>query len=77
MSIRKDIAGMLGKTISGVLVNETQRAPETQVFLVFSDETHIELWGSINASGVDRRGGFEVAGHYARQFPGKMTRYGG
>ena len=76
MSMRSGIREIIGKTISGVLVSECPEEPRTQVFLVFADGTHYELWGWINsASGVDRRGGMELAERSARGTPAQCKRY--
>ncbi|MBE7465576.1 MAG: hypothetical protein HS116_19030 [Planctomycetes bacterium] len=50
------IAEILGKTVSGVVVKENGRPPHTQVFLMFRDGTHYELYGEYftGAGGVDR-----------------------
>src|SRR5258705_2490789 len=39
-------AQIVGKTIAAVVLAANKRAPEQQVFLVFSDGTSFEFWGS-------------------------------
>lgn len=57
MFVKTGIKGIIGKTITGVLVAETPRQPNTQVFLVFGDGTYYEPHGLVNsASGVDGGG---------------------
>jgi hypothetical protein len=46
MHIENAIPGILGKTITGVIVKRVSntRSPSSQVFLVFSDNTYFELY---------------------------------
>lgn len=45
------IEQIVGKTILGVVVRESETEPNRQVFLVFTDETHFELYGRFFAFG--------------------------
>ena len=45
------IEQIVGKTIAGVVVRESETEPNRQVFLVFTDETHFELYGRYFAFG--------------------------
>ena len=55
------IRHILGKTISGVIVKQHDTGhPSSQVFLLFDDDTHYELWSNgpviSGAGGVDPGG---------------------
>lgn len=76
MSVKNAIKGIVGKTISGVLVSENPRQPYTQVFLVFSDGTYYEFYGMVNSAAGVNRGGIEEAERYAGNFGGTITKYG-
>lgn len=45
------IEQIVGKTIAGVVVREAENEPRRQVFLVFTDDTHFELYGKYIAFG--------------------------
>ena len=45
------IEQIVGKTIAGVIVREADSEPRRQVFLVFTDDTHFELYGQYFAFG--------------------------
>jgi hypothetical protein len=57
---------MLGKTVTGVIVKRarTNGLPPSQVFLILSDGTYLELWGDFNAAGGLDSGGVENARGY-------------
>jgi hypothetical protein len=65
--MKSAISQIIGKTISGVLVKESQGGdPTSQAFLVFDDNTYYELYSSrkiCGASGVDP-GGMKAAKEY-------------
>lgn len=42
---------IVGKTIAGVVIREADSDPRRKVFLVFTDETHFELYGEYFAFG--------------------------
>ena len=44
MQIKTELQDIIGKTITGILVTDNVRVPQRQVFLVFSDNTHYELY---------------------------------
>jgi hypothetical protein len=60
------LRAMLGKTVTGVIVKRTRTnsLPPSQVFLILSDGTYLELWGDIYAAGGLDPGGVENARHY-------------
>jgi hypothetical protein len=75
MSVKSEIACILGKRITGLLVARNPRDPRTQLFLAFDDGTHYELYGDLcSASGLDR-GGLDEADRYASRFGGVIDRY--
>lgn len=43
--MKPHIAKIIGKTIVNVVVAEADRNPKQQVYLVFTDGTHFELYG--------------------------------
>ena len=58
---------IVGKRIKGVVVKEADSPPTCQVFLVFSDDTHYELYtpsGDIRGTGGVDEGGFEHVKKY-------------
>jgi hypothetical protein len=74
MSLKPAIELIIGKTVESVVLHERDlntRAP-SQVFLVFTDGTYYELYGTdINCCGsLDPRGGIKAALDYTRLFPG-------
>lgn len=42
--MRANFKKIIGKTITGVVVKESNFNPRSQVFLIFSDKTSYELW---------------------------------
>ncbi len=44
--MRGKFEDLLGRRIKGVVVKESQRHPENQVFLLFSDGTYFEFYGA-------------------------------
>lgn len=44
--MKHHISKVVGKTIVNVIVTEAIREPTQQVYLVFSDGTHFELYGN-------------------------------
>ena len=75
MTVKSDIRGILGKTITGVLVSANPRQPPTQLFLVFSDGTFYEIYGQLSSAGGLDQGGMAGAEKYATMFQGKQTKY--
>ena len=43
--MKNGLKGIIGKQIVTVVVATSERAPQQQVFLVFSDGTRFEFWG--------------------------------
>jgi hypothetical protein len=69
MHIENAIPGILGKTITGVVVKRDQltRSPASQVFLVFSDNTYFEIYastGDITSTSSLSRGGMPEVRRY-------------
>lgn len=60
---------MVGRTITGVVVKESDRPPRSQVFLIFSDGVYSELWSDapINAARLWPGGRDEVRAYMAPQ----------
>lgn len=56
---------VIGKRIKGLVVAQNPESPQCQVFLIFDDGTHYELFGSDlrGCKGVDRGGFDEVREH--------------
>ena len=58
-----------------MIVTEGAKAPQSQVFFVFSDNTYYELYCSMNisgAGGIDK-GGMQAARAYASRFPNNIV----
>lgn len=56
--MKKTIGEIVGKHISGVVVSRNPQEPRMQLFLQFSDQTFLEIWGeSFNCAGLISRGG--------------------
>ncbi len=65
--MKDGIKEILGKTITGVVVKARDDAPRSQVFLLFSDNTHFELYcqdADIQGTGGLWRGGVEDVRKY-------------
>jgi hypothetical protein len=62
--MKSQIREILGKKINGVVVKEGEKAPQTQVFLLFSDGTYYEFYGIINGTGGVDRGGIKEVRQY-------------
>jgi hypothetical protein len=56
---------VIGKRIQGLVVGQNSESPQCQVFLIFDDGTHYELYGSDlqGSKGIDRGGLEEVRAH--------------
>jgi hypothetical protein len=66
-NMKSYIEEIVGKTIAGVIVTEGEREPRQQVFLVFTDDTHFELYGQYFAFGKHRYpGGMDHIIKYAK-----------
>lgn len=61
------IKDIVGKRIKGVVVKYGKESPTSQVFLIFTDDTHYELWTPsdeiFGCGGIDK-GGLEVVRTY-------------
>lgn len=73
--MKDGIQKVLGKKISGVIVAQKNESPRKQLFIIFSDDTHLELWGDqfTCASGLDN-GGIAEAVSYAKSIGAEVTR---
>lgn len=60
------LSEMLGKTITGVIAKQSRlnRPPQSQLFLICSDGTYLEIWGDVNPAGGVDPGGLEKARRY-------------
>jgi hypothetical protein len=67
------IKEVIGKRITAVVVAESPRLPQRQVFLIFADDTYFEFYGTDCGfswtEGVDP-GGLEKVRAYIAQFAG-------
>ena len=67
MAFKAAVASILGKTIKHIVVKEGDRAPRSQVFLVFTDDSYYEFYsthGSISGAGGLDVGGIEAVRKY-------------
>ena len=64
---------ILGRTIKAVVTADNPREPQSQVFIVFTDGSSLEIFGRElrAASGLDS-GGVDAAVKYAEQFGGTV-----
>ena len=62
---------ILGKRVAGLVVTQCGVSPERQLFLIFDDNTHYELFGSDvrGCKGVDP-GGFDEVRTHVHSRPG-------
>lgn len=75
--VKSQIAQIIGKRITGILVSEHEKSPEQQIVLVFDDETFYEFYGRISTAGDSDQGGIGAAIYYAEAFRNsRMTWYG-
>lgn len=71
--MKDGVGETVGKTITQVVVTKRPRALE-QVFLIFSDGTYFEFWGSaFNCAGGVDSGGIGAALAYAARSGGEVT----
>lgn len=58
----KALENVVGKRIHGIVVSENPESPQNQVFLVFHDQTYLELYGNqmSGSNEVDQGGMREV-----------------
>lgn len=67
-AMKDGLRQVVGKTISGVLVADVANSSRRQVFLVFDDDTHFELWGhEIDGTGGVDPGGMDKVRSYAEK----------
>ena len=75
MAFKAEVASIVGKTIKHIVVTEGPRAPRSQVFLVFTDDSYYEFYsthGSIAGGGALDIGGIEAVRGY---LPGQRIVY--
>ncbi|MHB8405788.1 MAG: hypothetical protein ACYDCJ_10235 [Gammaproteobacteria bacterium] len=72
--MKDGVGKIVGKTISSVVVGSNVREPRNQVFLVFSDGSSLEFYGSqfTCAGGLDK-GGVEDATRYIGKLGGSVS----
>jgi hypothetical protein len=78
MALKVDQLGKLvGKTIKSIVVSDNNSLPpRCQVFLVFTDDTYYEFYGSeIHATHGPDQGDETAAIEYAEKFAGSITTY--
>ena len=71
--LREEIAEIVGKRIKGVVAKKQRENPRTQVFLMFDDDTYIELYGTATGEiqwyrGCDKGGLQEVENYVQKGF---------
>lgn len=72
--MKDGIKQIVGKTITGVVVADQRSGTRRQMFLIFNDDTHFELWGDsfTGASGLDF-GGLEKVRNYSANCGSEIT----
>ncbi len=71
--MREEISEIVGKRIIGLVAKKQDRAPRTQLFLMFDDGTYIELYGTCTGEiqwyrGCDKGGLKEVESYVEKGF---------
>ena len=74
--LREGISEIVGKRIKGLVAKKQGESPRTQVFLLFDDNTYIELYGTVTGEiqwhrGCDQGGLKEVENYVAQGYPPK------
>lgn len=72
--MKAGVGDIIGKTITDVIVAENVNAPNQRVFLVFSDNTYFEFYGSFSCTSGVNRGGLVEAKQYAGKMGGSNVR---
>ena len=69
------VGGLIGRTVSGVIVAESEKRPRQQVFLTFTDGTYFEFWGDqfSCAGGLQRGGISEVTAYVENTMGAKVS----
>lgn len=64
----------IGKCISAVIIAKNNRAPQTQIFFVFDDDTYFEIYGDTftGTGGVDK-GSIAAVEEYLSRVNGNIT----
>lgn len=74
--MKPGIGHIIGKRIKHIVVSEQNaREPESQIFLVFDDDTYFEIYGDLRVAGGVDCGGLESAVNYAKKFGGMISQY--
>ncbi len=64
---------IVGKTIAGVVIRKSVGAgPRDQLFIVFTDNTYLELYGNLGWSNNLEIGNLETVKQYASRFGGNV-----
>lgn len=71
--MKAGVGDIIGKTITDVIVAENVNTPNQRVFLVFSDNTYFEFYGSFGCTSGVNRGGLHEAMQYAGKMGGSIT----
>jgi hypothetical protein len=67
------IRQILEKTIAGVVIRRSMEAgPQDQLFIVFTDNTYLEFYGTVGWSTSLEVGDLETAKHYAAHLGGNV-----
>jgi hypothetical protein len=71
--LREEISEIVGKRITGIVAKKQGSAPRTQVFLLFDDNTYIELYATATGEiqwyrGCDHGGLEEVENYVAKGY---------
>ena len=67
MAFKAAVETIIGKTVKHVVVKEGATPPQSQVFLVFTDDTYYEFYatyGTISGAGAIDTGGVEAVRRY-------------
>ncbi len=72
--MKSGIGDIIGKTISEVVVTEKRNSPRTQIFLVFRDDSYLEIYGdSFSCAGGLDKGGSSDAIKYAQNMGAEVV----
>lgn len=75
--MRDSVRQIIGKTVTSIVVAESDSTPRNQLFLVFDDGTSFEFWGEHCqcASGLDGDGVKEILAYIKRSNGEVITVY--
>jgi hypothetical protein len=64
---------IVGKTIAGIVIRESMgTGPRDQLFIVFTDDTYLEIYGNLGWSNSLEVGDLETVKQYAARFGGNV-----